>query len=192
MAAFCDAKDASGNAVVRVFVKGAAPAVIGRATSALAKGESVPWGEPQNQRAQAEMDRLGGKGLRIMAAATKDLDPDEFDPDGDLLSLVHDLQMTAIVGMIDPPREESLEAVRAAQAANIRVRMVTGDDVVTGAAVAKQLGIPGEAILGTELAAMSEAERLERIDTSASSGASRPSTRCSWSRRCARRARSSP
>jgi len=42
--------------------------------------------------------------------------------------------------------------------------MVTGDDVVTGAAVAKQLGIPGEAILGTELAAMSEAERLERID----------------------------
>ena len=42
--------------------------------------------------------------------------------------------------------------------------MVTGDDVVTGAAVAKQLGIPGEAILGTELAAMSEEERLARID----------------------------
>ena len=164
MAAFCAAKDASGNAVVRVFVKGAAPAVIGRASSALAKGESVPWGEPQNQRAQAEMDRLGGKGLRIMAAATKDIDPSDFDPDADLLSLVHDLQMTAIVGMIDPPREESLEAVRSAQEANIRVRMVTGDDVVTGAAVAKQLGIPGEAILGTELAAMSEAERLERID----------------------------
>jgi len=164
MAAFCDAKDASGNAVVRVFVKGAAPAVIGRASSALAKGESVSWGEPQNQRAQAEMDRLGGKGLRIMAAATKDINPSDFDPDADLLSLVHDLQMTAIVGMIDPPREESLEAVRSAQEANIRVRMVTGDDVVTGAAVAKQLGIPGEAILGTELAAMSEAERLGRID----------------------------
>ena len=42
--------------------------------------------------------------------------------------------------------------------------MVTGDDVVTGAAIAKQLGIPGEAILGTELAAMSDAERLDRID----------------------------
>jgi Ca2+-transporting ATPase len=164
MAAFCDATDATGNAVVRVFVKGAAPAVIGRATSALAKGESVPWGEPQNQRAQAEMDRLGGKGLRIMAAATKDLAPSDFDPSGDLLSLIHDLQMTAIVGMIDPPREESLDAVRSAQAANIRVRMVTGDDVVTGAAVAKQLGIEGEAILGTELAAMTEADRLERID----------------------------
>ena len=53
MAAFCDAKDESGKPVVRVFVKGAAPAVIGRATSALAKGETVPWGEQQNQRADA-------------------------------------------------------------------------------------------------------------------------------------------
>ena len=79
-------------------------------------------------------------------------------------SLVQGLQLTALVGMIDPPRLESLDAVRSAQDANIRVRMVTGDDVVTGAAVAKQLGIPGEAILGTELAAMSEAERLARID----------------------------
>ena len=43
--------------------------------------------------------------------------------------------------------------------------MVTGDDVVTGAAIAEQLGIPGEAILGAEFAALSEAERMERIET---------------------------
>ncbi len=164
MAAFCEAKDASGKDVVRMFVKGAGPAVIGRATSALAKGATVPWTDDANQRADREMERLGSLGLRIMAAAMKDIDPSDFDPEGDLLSLVQGLQMTALVGMIDPPRPESLDAVRAAQSANIRVRMVTGDDVVTGAAVAKQLGIPGEAILGTELAAMSEEERLARID----------------------------
>jgi Ca2+-transporting ATPase len=164
MAAFCDAKDPQGNAVVRVFVKGAAPAVIGRATSALAKGQSVPWDDQQNKRSGQEMERLGGEGLRIMAAAMKDLDPKDFDPDGDLLAMVQGLQMTAIVGMMDPPRAESLDAVRAAQDANIRVRMVTGDDVITGAAIATQLGIPGEAILGTELAAMSDQERLDRID----------------------------
>ena len=164
MAAFCEAKDASGKDVVRMFVKGAGPAVIGRATSALAKGANVPWTDDANQRADREMERLGNLGLRIMAAAMKDIDPSDFDPEGDLLSLVQGLQMTALVGMIDPPRPESLDAVRAAQSANIRVRMVTGDDVVTGAAVAKQLGIPGEAILGTELAAMSEEERLARID----------------------------
>jgi Ca2+-transporting ATPase len=165
MAAFCSATDASGKTVVRVFVKGAAPAVIARATSALAKGDAIAWGEQQNARASQEMDRLGGKGLRIMAAATMDLDAAGFDPESDLLSLVQGLQLTAIVGMMDPPRPESLDAVRSAQEANIRVRMVTGDDVVTGAAIAKQLGIPGEAILGTELAAMSEAERLDRIDS---------------------------
>ena len=42
--------------------------------------------------------------------------------------------------------------------------MVTGDDVATSAAIAKQVGIPGEAILGTDFATMAEAERPERID----------------------------
>src|ERR1700751_1339400 len=42
--------------------------------------------------------------------------------------------------------------------------MVTGDDVVTGAAIARQLGIEGEAILGADFAALDEDERLERID----------------------------
>ena len=164
MAVFCQTTADDGKPVVRVFVKGAGPAVIARVTSALTEGKSVPWTDEATQRANTQMDRLGGKGLRVMAAAMKDIEASTFDPDGDLLALIDNLQMTALVGMIDPPRKESMDAVRDAQAANIRVRMVTGDDVVTGAAVAKQLGIPGEAILGTELAAMSEAERLERID----------------------------
>lgn len=164
MAVFCDAKDASGKAVIRAFVKGAGPAVIGRAASALASGETVPWGNEQSTRSSQEMERLGGKGLRIMVAATRDIDPADFDPDGDLLSLITNLQMTAMVGMIDPPRAESKDAVRNAQNANIRVRMVTGDDVVTGEAIARQLGVPGEAILGADFAALSEEERLWRID----------------------------
>ena len=52
-----------------------------------------------------------------------------------------------------------------AQAAHIRVRMVTGDDVTTGAAIAKQLGISGEAILGADFAALPEPERVARIDS---------------------------
>ena len=72
--------------------------------------------------------------------------------------------MTSLVGMVDPPREESKTAVAQAQAAHIQVRMVTGDDVITGAAIAKQLDIPGEAILGADFASLSEQERLERID----------------------------
>jgi Ca2+-transporting ATPase len=66
--------------------------------------------------------------------------------------------------MVDPPRAESRQAVADAQRAHIRVRMVTGDDVVTGAAIAAQLGIEGEAILGADFAALDEEERLTRID----------------------------
>jgi len=103
-------------------------------------------------------------GQRVMAAATRDLDPATFDPDGDLLGYATDLQMTSLVGMVDPPRAESAAAVANAQAAHIRVRMVTGDDVITGAAIARQVGIEGEAILGADFAALSESERLDRID----------------------------
>jgi Ca2+-transporting ATPase len=99
-----------------------------------------------------------------MAAATRDLDPVGFDPGGDLLGYVTELQMTSLVAMVDPPRDESKAAVASAQAAHIRVRMVTGDDVITGAAIAKQVGIGGGAILGADFAALSEEERLARID----------------------------
>ena len=44
------------------------------------------------------------------------------------------------------------------------MRMVTGDDVITGAAIAEQLGIPGQAMPGADFAALSEQERLRRID----------------------------
>ncbi|WP_405714296.1 HAD-IC family P-type ATPase [Streptomyces xanthophaeus] len=164
MATFHSAADVSGRQVVRCFVKGAAPAVMARAATALAAGETVPWDADLLRRAEAQNERMGGEGRRVMAAATRDLDPDGFDPDGDLLAYVTDLQMTSLVGMVDPPREEARAAVADAQAAHIRVRLVTGDDVTTGAAIARQIGIPGEAVLGADFAAMSEDEQLARIE----------------------------
>jgi len=164
MATFNSATDSAGRKVVRCFVKGAAPAVMGRAATALAAGNSVPWDADLKKRSEDAMLRMEGEGHRVMAAAFRDLDPATFDAKGDLLGHVTDLELTSLVAMVDPPRDESKAAVRDAQNAHIRVRMVTGDDVTTGAAIAKQLGIPGTAMLGTEFAALSEEERLARID----------------------------
>ncbi len=164
MATFNSTVGPSGSPVVRCFVKGAAPAVMGRATTALSDGKVIAWDTDLSQRAETQMVRMEGEGRRVMAAAMRDLDPSTFDPGGDLLSYVTDLQMTSLVGMVDPPRNESKAAVAEAQAAHIRVRMVTGDDVTTGAAIAEQLGIPGEAIVGADFAALPEPERLARID----------------------------
>jgi P-type Ca2+ transporter type 2C len=164
MAVFTQAADGSGKEVVRCHVKGAAPAVMSHASSALSDGRSIPWDDDLRARADAHVRRMGEGGLRVMAAAYRDLERASFDPDGDLLRYVKDLVMTSLVGMVDPPRAESKQSVEDAQKAHIRVRMVTGDDVITGAAIAKQVGIDGEAILGAEFAALEESERRARID----------------------------
>ncbi len=164
MATFNRTTDAAGQDIVRCYVKGAAPAVLGRAASALSSGKSVPVDASMKKKAAAEVTRMEGEGLRVMAAGFRDLDPASFDPAGNLLDHVTGLEVTGLVGMVDPPREESRAAVQNAQHAHIRVRMVTGDDVITGAAIAKKLGIPGTAILGTDFAALAQEERLARID----------------------------
>lgn len=164
MATFNSAVDTAGRPVVRCFVKGAAPAVLARAACALSAGRTVPWDAELQDRARTATERMGGEGNRVMAAATRDLAPADFDPEGDLLGYVTGLQMTSLVAMVDPPRPESTAAVADAQAAHIRVRLVTGDDVTTGAAIARQIGIPGEAVLGADFAALSEEGRLARID----------------------------
>jgi Ca2+-transporting ATPase len=99
-----------------------------------------------------------------MATAQRDFDPATFDPNADLLPLIKDLQLLAIVGIVDPPRPEARLAIEEAHAAGIQVRMITGDHAVTAQAIASQLGITGRAITGAEFAAMSDEEASRQID----------------------------
>src|SRR5262245_29475918 len=86
--------------------EGAAPAVMGRAAAALLDAASIPWDSGLNERAPEHMERMEGEGQRVMAAATRDLDPAGFDPADDLLGYVTELQVTSLVGMVDPPRDK--------------------------------------------------------------------------------------
>ena len=66
--------------MVRCFVKGAAPAVMARAATALSSGRAPSRGTPALQeRAQAHVERMERDGRRVMAAAMRDLDPADFD-----------------------------------------------------------------------------------------------------------------
>ena len=71
-----------------------------------------------------------------MATGQRDFDPATFDPDADLLPLVTDLTLLALVGIVDPPRPEAKASIAKANAAGIRVRMITGDHAVTAEAIA--------------------------------------------------------
>ena len=63
------------------------------------------------------------------------IDP-SFDPSADLISLVQDLTLLAMVGIVDPPRAEAKAAIAECAEAGIRVRMITGDHATTAAAIA--------------------------------------------------------
>ena len=76
-----------------------------------------------------------------MVVARRDFDPDTFDPTGDLIGLVHDLTILAMVGIVDPPRPEAKAAIARCHSAGIEVRMITGDHAVTAAAIGQELGI---------------------------------------------------
>ena len=167
MATFHKMTGASGKEVIRCFVKGAPDQLLSRAATVAdadaSAGPASADGEFR-QRYLAENQRLGERGLRVIAVARKDLDPAAFDPGTDLLPLVSGLELLALVGIVDPPRPTAKASIAKAKAAGIRVRMITGDYAVTAAEVAGQLGIDGTVLTGAEFGAMSDEEALAKVD----------------------------
>ncbi len=163
MATFHQMKDEDGREIVRCLVKGAPDQLLGRSSPGLNADQQKVEIDSLRTQFEAENERLGKRGLRVMAVARKDLDPATFDPSGDLLSLVTDLTMLALVGIIDPPRPEVKVAIAKAKAAGIKVRMITGDHAVTAAAIAGELGIEGRAVTGAQFAALSDDELKQQI-----------------------------
>ncbi len=166
MATFHRMKDESGTDVVRCFVKGAPDQVLARTTQTLAPDDLhlMDADAGFKERYEAENERLGEQGLRVLATGRKDFDPASFDPSADLLPLLDGLTALALVGIVDPPRPTAKDAIAVAHSAGIQVRMITGDHAVTAAAIATKLGITGQAITGAEFAAMSDDELLAQID----------------------------
>jgi Ca2+-transporting ATPase len=165
MATFHEMTNESGRTVIRAYVKGAPDQLLARALNAVSpEGRAVPVAKVRD-RYMEENERLGAQGLRVMATAERDFDPKKFDPSADLLPLVSDLTLLALVGIVDPPRPEAKLAIEKAHAAGIQVRMITGDHAVTADAIARQLGITGRAITGKEFAAMDDATVDREIDT---------------------------
>lgn len=144
---------------IRCYVKGAPDVLLARSTSyRTADGGTAPFDDDARALVARENDALAGEGMRVLAVAQRDVA--RADLGGDLLALVRDLELLALVGIVDPPRREARDAIAECKEAGIRVRMITGDHVTTAAAIAGQLGIEGRALTGAEFAAMTD-ERLE-------------------------------
>jgi Ca2+-transporting ATPase len=108
------------------------------------------------------------EGLRVLAMAYKEVGPDITDIKK--VDLEKGLIFAGLQGMIDPPRQEVIEAIRECSGSGIRTVMITGDHGVTAGAVARQIGIvqDGYNVLeGRQIETMADDELLERVnDTS--------------------------
>ena len=102
------------------------------------------------------------KGLRVLAFAYRECQKDEtLTVEGE-----RDYIFVGLAAMMDPPREESGQAVEDAKGAGIRTIMITGDHKVTATAIAKQIGIYREgdiALTGQELDSMEEKELEQKL-----------------------------
>jgi P-type Ca2+ transporter type 2C len=164
MATFHEMQD-GGRRVVRCFVKGAPDVLLARSSHYLDEyGSPRPLADGARDQVLAQNDRMAGDGLRVLAVARRDFDPASFDRSGDLLALVSDLELLALVGIVDPPRKEAKDAIALCKDAGIRVRMITGDHATTAAAIAGQLGIEGRALTGAEFAALPDDELHAQVD----------------------------
>ena len=163
MATFHTMTDASGNAVIRCYVKGAPDQLLARAATVFdADAGPVSVDGRARQLDLAENERLGEQGLRVLATARRDFDQAAFDSGADLLPLVADLELLALVGIVDPPRPTAKASIATARKAGIKVRMITGDHAVTATAIARQLGIDGTVITGAEFGRATT--RPEQVD----------------------------
>lgn len=149
-----------------LYVKGAVEVVLARCAVAL-----DAWGQPvalDADHVHLAAEQMAADGLRVLAFARR-----EFPPTQETLAhedLRADLTFLGLQGMIDPPREEAIRAVQAAQTAGIRVKMITGDHALTAGAIAQQIGLAGaeaRVLTGKELAALSDEQLIDAAETTA-------------------------
>ena len=128
-----------------------------------ANGQSVPL---ERGRFTKEADRLASQGERVLALAW--LESPKLQAGGlGPADLPRTLVLLGLIGLLDPPRKEAIEAVRECHDGGIRVTMITGDHKITAAAIANLLDIgDGKiAITGAEIEEMDTATLQERVST---------------------------
>ena len=147
-------QDEEGRACIHV--KGAPEAVLALcADQRAADGGTAPldhayWNEM--------VEELAAEGQRVIAVAARAVPQDRTDLDAS--DLQGQLTLIGLIGLIDPPRAEAVDAVAECHAAGIRVKMITGDHAATARAIAGMIGLKNSerVLTGADIEAMSDSD----------------------------------
>lgn len=146
-----------------IFTKGALDVMLERITEIRTADGVRPFMEADREQIQKQNQQFSENGLRVLAFAYREAGRQEHlsaESEKDFIFL-------GLISMMDPPREESLKAVRDAIRAGIKPIMITGDHGVTATAIAKQVGIyrkGDQTVTGLELDQMSDQELDAQIE----------------------------
>lgn len=145
-----------------ISTKGAVESILGNCDRILINGKvEIITQEHKNNILENNLD-MAKSALRVLACAYKVQDKAETIEKSE-----NNLIFAGLVGMIDPPRKEAKKAVERCFNAGMIPVMITGDNIDTAKAIAKELGIikgDEEAVTGSEIDKMSDEELYKRVN----------------------------
>jgi len=138
-----------------IFLKGAPERVLTMCTRQLTADGDQPL---DSAYWLSRIEEVAEQGQRVLAIAVKGVPGEQIELN--LHDVENNLILLGLFGLIDPPREEAIEAVSICEKAGIRVKMITGDHGATARAIARQLNLVNtdDVLTGQELELMSEDE----------------------------------
>jgi magnesium-transporting ATPase (P-type) len=150
-------------------VKGAPGEIFARCVAIRLHDFAAPFDREWRRRAEAAHDEMARRGLRVLAVATRTVNPNSQANDGWRVEDVErELTLLGLIAMEDPPRPEVPSAVAACRRAGVRVVMVTGDHGLTAAAISREIGLSGgdvRVVTGAELDSLDDGRLAALLDT---------------------------
>lgn len=148
MASLNTAADADSGAAPMLYVKGAPEQLF---TMAALDAEALDYWHRQAEDIAARGQRVLAFAVKPLPDATLPLQPGQFNGS---------LRLLGLVGLIDPPRQEAIDAIAECRSAGIRVKMITGDHTKTAAAIGAQIGLSNsdKVLTGADIDDLSDSE----------------------------------
>ncbi|MBT4805001.1 calcium-translocating P-type ATPase, SERCA-type [Candidatus Woesearchaeota archaeon] len=138
------------------YTKGAPDMLIEKCDRILIKGKVQRLNRSKIKEILKQNEDFAGEALRVLGFAYNENFRKKEDAEKDMI-------FVGLQAMIDPPREEVKGSIKECQEAGIRVIMITGDQIATAKAIAKDLGITGRAVKGEELEKINLIKEIDEI-----------------------------
>ena len=138
----------------RIITKGAPEAIFPRCINFELDGELLPMEHVRIDELRQEYEQLGRDGFRVLAIASKDVEPRDaaYGRDDE-----HDLILNGYLAFLDPAKDTAAAAIRALQQHGVSVKVVTGDNDLVAKKVCADVGLPTEqTLLGVQIEAMTD------------------------------------